>query len=278
MTTTTTSPRTRVRRATTMSDSSASWLHRRSASLRPDAADAQHKRAMSADRPPASRPRPLSLLSSGGGVRSPIAAGTSRPRVGDVAARVSGRNRLREVEEQTGEPLPRLVTRSSSFKRASERWERSETWSRTRRSLSPGMTSESPEDVDSVCSCSLHPHHRGISADSAGRTSARRPAYADAAVQTIAEENEPAELLATKSHTEREGRARDVNQSHGPGNSHGEAQIRGYGSETVFLNEHSLQHQEGPGLMTSMVHNPIMMGRMQDYFRSGAYTLGQALS
>lgn len=245
--------------------------------MRPDPVDAQHKRAMSADRPPASRPRPLSLLSSGGGVRSPITGGTSHPRASHVAARVGGRNRLREVEEQTGESLPRLVTRSSSFKRASDRWERSETWPRTRRSLSPGMTSESPEDAESACSCSLH-HHRGTSADSVERNLARRPAYADAAVQTIDEESEPAELLATKSHTGREGRARDDNQSHGPRNSHSESQICGSGGERVFLDEHSLQHREGPELMTTMVHNPIMMGRMQDYFRSGAYTLGQALS
>ncbi|KXJ88369.1 hypothetical protein Micbo1qcDRAFT_235746 [Microdochium bolleyi] len=60
-------PRSRFRRATTMSEGTA-WLHRKSAALRqPDAADIQHKRAMSADRPPALRPRPLSLLSAGGG-------------------------------------------------------------------------------------------------------------------------------------------------------------------------------------------------------------------
>ncbi|KAH7024390.1 uncharacterized protein B0I36DRAFT_366338 [Microdochium trichocladiopsis] len=266
----TSSPRNRFRRATTMSEGTG-WLHRRSTGLRPEVTDLQHKRAMSADRPSASRARPLSLL-GGGGSSSPSSRTTTSAshHRNSVMGRTEGRNRLKEVEEQTGQSLPRLLTRTSSFKRGVER---SETWSRTRRSLSPALTGESPEAPESACSC--HTHDIPVHADSRPHG---RPAYADAGVQTdMSTDSSPkaiGELLR--------GRGSQID-----GDEHQQRQYqdgvsnREYATLHAGIRQSPCEHyHHRDGIETAAIgfgSNPVIMGRMQDYFRSGMYTLGQAL-
>ncbi|KAI0019195.1 hypothetical protein F4780DRAFT_793691 [Xylariomycetidae sp. FL0641] len=173
-------------------------------------------------------------------------------------------------------------------------------WGVLRRNNSNSKRSGSTRErfaAPTKCHCGCH--------ESARQPAARKPVYADAGVQTEeVEEVEPRERSSRR-------RYRDSSQSttastaySGGGGGGGGGKRRSYRGhsqrsslETTLTRPDSAfgwmkdegysdeegegedknEYWEGGGGGGGGVQNPVLMGRMQDYFRSGTYTLGAAL-
>ncbi|KAH9890178.1 hypothetical protein F4778DRAFT_375445 [Xylariomycetidae sp. FL2044] len=266
-----------LRRALTFSDESLSSASKRRLSLREQelAKDTERPRSSTlptskSDHSRNSPPRSLLRPEAAGHVRSPSADKLRRLSIVPIAAHQfrrklgnrpgsfgSGNGNGEELDVLKEHPSPRVaVPRPLSLLSG------------------PRSSTSSPS-----CDCGCHSHHNRRASIIAATTPKSRPmlraGYADASIQTDPEpECDPIPDLLPRRinrHDRQDSFASTASYD-------SEMYPRSHRSsvDTTITRPESCYAEEPDWKFQAV--NPIMMGRMQDYFRSGTYTLGAALT